>query len=176
MADSGSSARREPSSPSTEPGAKRRKIRKGTRSCWACKRRKNRCTWSGNEEKCDGCYHRGTQCISQEYPEEPVPSAKRGANKSSSRLQRLEALVEELSRNVSSGNASTTDNDEHDAPTSTSPGSSTAVLSLEPSAAKDPADPRLHAISRNALVCSFNLSSLCTHLRLDLDRTMREWE
>ncbi|KAI0481573.1 hypothetical protein F4859DRAFT_425384 [Xylaria cf. heliscus] len=154
MADSGSSAHREPPSPTTQPDAKRRKIRKGTRSCWECKRRKNRCTWSGNEEKCDGCYHRGTRCISQEYPEENVSNEKCGASKSNNRLQRLEALVEELSRKVSSGNASGNDrqlppddNDEHHAATNTTPGPSAAVPSSKPSAVNDPADPYLHQVA-----------------------------
>ncbi|KAI8944202.1 hypothetical protein F4801DRAFT_572556 [Xylaria longipes] len=151
MADSGSSAHRDPSSPTTQPGAKRRKIRKGTRSCWECKRRKNRCTWSGNEEKCDSCYHRGTRCIGQEYSEENVPHERRGANKSN-RLQRLEALVEELSRKVNSGNdcgdgrqpPPDDSDDEPYAPTSTSSHPGATVLSSEPPAANDPADPRLH--------------------------------
>ncbi|KAJ2988446.1 hypothetical protein NUW58_g3973 [Xylaria curta] len=58
-----------------EPGAKRRKLRKGTRSCWEC----------------------------QEFPEEHAPYERRGTNKSDDRLQRLEELVEELSQKVSSG-------------------------------------------------------------------------
>ncbi|KAI1752331.1 hypothetical protein F4782DRAFT_150771 [Xylaria castorea] len=154
MADTGSSAH-EPPSPITQRGVKRRKIRKGTRSCWECKRRKNRCTWSGNEEKCDGCYHRRTRCISQEYPEEHVPHERRVANTSDNRLQRLEALVEELSREVTSRNASRDrqllpdDSDEPQPPASTSPGPSAAELSSEPSAANDLADPRLHAVGRN---------------------------
>ncbi|KAI0453302.1 hypothetical protein F5B21DRAFT_505528 [Xylaria acuta] len=158
MADSASSARREPPSPTTPPGAKRRKIRKGTRSCWECKRRKNRCTWSGNEEKCDGCYHRDTRCISQEYPEEPVPYERRGVSKSDSRLQRLEALVEELSRKANSGDDYGDDRqllpdgcDEPHVPTSTSPGPNAAVLSSEPSAANDLASPCLHVIGTNLL-------------------------
>ncbi|KAI0200403.1 hypothetical protein F4808DRAFT_460755 [Astrocystis sublimbata] len=105
MADSGSSAHREPPSPTAQPGAKRRKIRKGTKSCWECKRRKHKCTWSGNEDKCDGCYHRETQCISQEFPEEHVPHVpheRRGVN-NANRLQRLEALVEGLYQKLNSG-------------------------------------------------------------------------
>ncbi|KXJ85764.1 hypothetical protein Micbo1qcDRAFT_237333 [Microdochium bolleyi] len=65
------------------PVAKRRRIRKGTVSCWECKRRKTRCTYAASEStsistaaahaseprdgRCDGCRSRGTDCISQEF-------------------------------------------------------------------------------------------------------------
>ncbi|PTB38411.1 hypothetical protein M441DRAFT_29782 [Trichoderma asperellum CBS 433.97] len=50
---------------------KRRKIRKGTQSCWECKRRKIRCTFaSPTESVCDGCRSRRVKCLSQEYHDE----------------------------------------------------------------------------------------------------------
>ncbi|KAK0657628.1 hypothetical protein B0T16DRAFT_402194 [Cercophora newfieldiana] len=55
----------------TEPALKRRKLRKGTQSCWECKRRKTRCTFvSPRESVCDGCRSREVQCVSQEFCEE----------------------------------------------------------------------------------------------------------
>lgn len=54
---------------------KKRKLRKGTQSCWECKRRKSKCTFSranADEVKCDGCLRRGSPCVSQEYPEDPA--------------------------------------------------------------------------------------------------------
>ncbi|KAI1117919.1 hypothetical protein F5Y14DRAFT_290357 [Nemania sp. NC0429] len=105
MAASGSPVHEElaSSGPAT-PEAKRRKLRKGTRSCWECKRRKNKCTWSHGKEKCDGCYHRDTPCRGQELPEEHVSEARRGTNKpDDSKLRRLEALAEKLARQVNSG-------------------------------------------------------------------------
>ncbi|RWA10800.1 hypothetical protein EKO27_g4310 [Xylaria grammica] len=104
--DSGSSIVKAPRA--AQPEAKRRKIRKGTRSCWECKRRKNKCTYStaGGEGRCDDCRSRGTRCIGQEFPEEQVTRERRGTNKSDeNRLQRLETLVEELSRKVDASNA-----------------------------------------------------------------------
>ncbi|KAI3336429.1 hypothetical protein HD806DRAFT_5585 [Xylariaceae sp. AK1471] len=98
---------KEPPSLTAQPGAKRRRIRKGTRSCWECKRRKNRCTWSRDEGKCDGCHHRGTRCVGQEFTEEhiPVPHERRGGNKlDDARLSRIETLVAELARKVNAGN------------------------------------------------------------------------
>ncbi|KAG9679420.1 hypothetical protein KCU87_g795, partial [Aureobasidium melanogenum] len=55
--------------PENEPnyGSKRRKVRKGTQSCWECKRRKVRCVLT--ENICQNCSRRGTVCISQELPD-----------------------------------------------------------------------------------------------------------
>ncbi|KAK6330098.1 hypothetical protein TWF718_003526 [Orbilia javanica] len=47
---------------------KLRKVRKGTQSCWECKRRKIRCSFATPRSSiCDGCKSRGTRCIGQEY-------------------------------------------------------------------------------------------------------------
>ena len=52
--------------PSDEPAAKRRKVRKGTHSCWECRRRKVKCTFSSLDDAiCITCLRRGTKCISQ---------------------------------------------------------------------------------------------------------------
>ncbi|RAH55228.1 hypothetical protein BO85DRAFT_498973, partial [Aspergillus piperis CBS 112811] len=57
--------------------AKRRKVRKGTRSCWECKRRKVRCIFSSySNANCDNCSRRGSKCISQELPDSPMPTSK----------------------------------------------------------------------------------------------------
>lgn len=54
--------------------ARRRKIRKGTQSCWECKRRKTRCSLmlTGGSGICDGCRRRGTECVSQEFEQDPA--------------------------------------------------------------------------------------------------------
>jgi hypothetical protein len=51
--------------------AKRRKVRKGTHSCWECKRRKMKCRFDPRiaSTSCNGCRRRGSPCISQEFPE-----------------------------------------------------------------------------------------------------------
>ncbi|KAI9158033.1 Dehydrocurvularin biosynthesis regulator [Paramyrothecium foliicola] len=52
------------------PLPKRRKLRKGTQSCWECKRRKIRCTFTISAGSvCDGCRSRQTNCVSQEFPD-----------------------------------------------------------------------------------------------------------
>ncbi|KAJ9134331.1 Fungal transcriptional regulatory protein, N-terminal [Pleurostoma richardsiae] len=90
------------SSPATggEPDPKRRKIRKGTRSCWECKRRKIKCNYpSLSDTVCEGCRRRGTVCVSQEFPEET--SAPSGSTRVvGDRLGKMEALVEQLVKRV----------------------------------------------------------------------------
>ncbi|KAJ0413151.1 hypothetical protein BJY00DRAFT_306516 [Aspergillus carlsbadensis] len=57
--------------------SRRRKVRKGTQSCWECKRRKVRCIFASAEHAiCNNCRRRGTACISQELPEQrPLSSS-----------------------------------------------------------------------------------------------------
>ncbi|KAL4948801.1 hypothetical protein BDW69DRAFT_188918 [Aspergillus filifer] len=51
---------------------KRRKIRKGTTSCWECKRRKVRCSLVDHPDRaCTACYRRGKQCVTQDLPDRP---------------------------------------------------------------------------------------------------------
>ncbi|KAK4947827.1 hypothetical protein LTR10_013335 [Elasticomyces elasticus] len=98
-------------SPGSEHGAganaKRRKIRKGTRSCWECKRRKIRCSFSTSSDAvCIGCRRRGTSCISQEYRDEITVAAASIAPRGrymGDRIVRVEALVEHLAKQVAKG-------------------------------------------------------------------------
>jgi hypothetical protein len=102
-ASSGADVRRpDPDTPEeVSPEAKRRKIRKGTRSCWECKRRKIRCNFSSAADQvCIGCSRRGTHCVSQEYPEEASRPAEKG-ELIGDRIVRVEALVEQLVKQVS---------------------------------------------------------------------------
>ncbi|PGH27942.1 hypothetical protein AJ80_00196 [Polytolypa hystricis UAMH7299] len=71
--------------------SKRRKLRKGTQSCWECKRRKIRCTFAAPTEAiCDGCRSRRTKCISQEFDDEAAPTSRKV-----DRISRMESLVEQ---------------------------------------------------------------------------------
>lgn len=77
------------------PESKRRKVRKGTQSCWECKRRKVRCIFAATTDAiCENCRRRGTACNSQEHPDESSPSA--GSNPVEARLGRVEELIEHL--------------------------------------------------------------------------------
>ena len=69
------SSRRE--APTPDPYAqsepKRRRLRKGTHSCWECKRRKMKCIFdplTDSTTACNGCRRRGSPCISQDFPED----------------------------------------------------------------------------------------------------------
>lgn len=81
--------------PAPSPSPKRRKLRKGTQSCWECKRRKAKCTFSADTpDVCQPCQRRGSDCVSQEVTDRPPPA---GSNKNMvDRLGRVEALVGQL--------------------------------------------------------------------------------
>lgn len=71
---------------------KRRKLRKGTQSCWECKRRKTRCIFAApSEPTCVGCKSRRTKCVSQEFDDDI--SVARGQTE---RLDRVELQVAQL--------------------------------------------------------------------------------
>ncbi|KAL2197752.1 hypothetical protein P885DRAFT_34778 [Corynascus similis CBS 632.67] len=54
----------------------RKKVRKGTRSCWECKRRKIRCVFATPADTiCSMCKRRGSACVSQELPDTPLTPA-----------------------------------------------------------------------------------------------------
>ncbi|KAJ5354309.1 transcriptional regulator family: Fungal Specific TF [Penicillium brevicompactum] len=82
------------SRPADQP---RKKIRKGTRSCWECKHRKVRCIFnSEGDTKCKECFIRGISCRSQDLPEpeNPRESDRVGLNE---RLTRVESHLESIS-------------------------------------------------------------------------------
>ncbi|KAI0108525.1 hypothetical protein F4814DRAFT_451806 [Daldinia grandis] len=88
------------SSSGADSVAKRRKIRKGTHSCWECRRRKTRCQYSSATAAiCTGCEVRGTACLSQEFPDEQPPASDKGL---SQRLSRVEGLLERLVEHTAS--------------------------------------------------------------------------
>lgn len=73
---------------------RRKRVRKGTKSCWECKRRKVKCQLSyENVSICSGCLSRGTNCLSQEYPEEHDSS---GGPQLGERLGRIELMLDKL--------------------------------------------------------------------------------
>ncbi|KAL3422559.1 C6 zinc finger domain-containing protein [Phlyctema vagabunda] len=85
---------------SVEDEHRRKRVRKGTRSCWECKRRKIKCQLSTeNVPVCSGCLQRGTNCVSQEYPEEHEQSS---GPQMGERLGRVELLLEKLLDKINS--------------------------------------------------------------------------
>ncbi|PYI07760.1 hypothetical protein BO78DRAFT_366013 [Aspergillus sclerotiicarbonarius CBS 121057] len=71
-----------------------RKLRKGTHSCWECRRRKVRCLFpSPNASICTPCSIRGSPCRSQDLVDSPPPQRERTH---AQRLDRLEELMQRL--------------------------------------------------------------------------------
>ena len=78
-----------------------RRVRKGTRSCWECKRRKIRCIFANESDStCKGCLERGTSCISQEFLDDSERSSPNNIG-IGHRLGRVEELLEKLITKVS---------------------------------------------------------------------------
>ncbi|KAK4122137.1 hypothetical protein N657DRAFT_576119, partial [Parathielavia appendiculata] len=85
-----------PESPSAGDQSERprKRLRKGTRSCWECKRRKVGCILeTPTSAVCNDCRRRGTACVSQEFPDPPAGTGSR-QRAVEDRLGRLEALRE----------------------------------------------------------------------------------
>ncbi|KAI0856411.1 hypothetical protein F4860DRAFT_402547 [Xylaria cubensis] len=73
---------------------KRRKVRKGTRSCWECRRRKIRCIYPSEDASvCVNCESRGSSCVSQEFADEQASTPDRRVTQ---RLGRVEEMLEKL--------------------------------------------------------------------------------
>ncbi|KAF1949362.1 hypothetical protein CC80DRAFT_376812, partial [Byssothecium circinans] len=59
--------------PKDDSSAARKKMRKGTRSCFECRRRKIRCIFpNDNPDVCSECFARGSRCIDQEHADPEV--------------------------------------------------------------------------------------------------------
>ncbi|KAL1864493.1 hypothetical protein VTK73DRAFT_5864 [Phialemonium thermophilum] len=75
----------------------RRKVRKGTHSCWECRRRKIRCQYGpGESNVCIPCQERGSMCRSQEFADESVRTQRQHDRGLAQRLGRLEQLMVRL--------------------------------------------------------------------------------
>ncbi|KAL3461718.1 hypothetical protein BJX64DRAFT_300084 [Aspergillus heterothallicus] len=80
---------------------RRKVVRKGTRSCWECRRRKVKCLPSPGASICAGCRERGTECLSQEYAEDPSPDPTVDGPALAQRVARVESLLETLVERIS---------------------------------------------------------------------------
>ena len=84
---------------------RKRGLRKGTHSCWACKRRKEKCSFD-HGDICTGCLRRGTRCVSQQFADDdPKATANAGTattTTTAARLQRIEDMVAQLTSQIQS--------------------------------------------------------------------------
>ncbi|KAH7305771.1 hypothetical protein B0I35DRAFT_108493 [Stachybotrys elegans] len=87
-----------PSRSRATPISRRRKIRKGTFSCWECKRRKKRCEIKPPATKCLFCRQRDLPCRSQEFEEDDQDDQddQETGHGAAARLRHVEDLVEQL--------------------------------------------------------------------------------
>ncbi|RDW83792.1 putative Zn(II)2Cys6 transcription factor [Aspergillus mulundensis] len=104
--------------------SKRRKVRKGTQSCWECKRRKVRCIFASAEHAiCNNCRRRGTACVSQELEVPGTLDASSGnQGELAARLGRVEEVLERLANagvRSSVGEAEDVDRQQPQEPTDT---------------------------------------------------------
>ncbi|KAH8896880.1 hypothetical protein GQ53DRAFT_838337 [Thozetella sp. PMI_491] len=77
----------------------KRTLRKGTRSCAECKRRKTRCFFDRpTATACIGCQRRGTYCMSQEFVD--VPMSEPRDDQVLDRLKRVEHMLESIVNKV----------------------------------------------------------------------------
>ncbi|PWY82584.1 hypothetical protein BO83DRAFT_434221 [Aspergillus eucalypticola CBS 122712] len=90
---------------STSTEHRRKRVRKGTKSCWACKRRKIKCIPQPESPICAGCRERNTPCISQAFEDDDSldnvqdsPLARR--------MARVESLLERLMETITHGQTS----------------------------------------------------------------------
>jgi hypothetical protein len=82
--------------PNAEPSVNQRKVRKGTRSCWECKRRKTRCIFpASGEQTCVYCQRRRVPCLGQEIPES-LALAGKGHRGLGDRIARVEDAMKDL--------------------------------------------------------------------------------
>ncbi|KAK4222795.1 transcription factor sdnS, partial [Podospora fimiseda] len=104
----------------TDAEVRRRKVRKGTHSCWECRRRKIRCQYGGGDDTiCLPCQARGSICRSQEFVDSQPPQLP--DRRLAQRLARLEDLMAKVVDRVmpesGSGTSSTQNYSRHASPT-----------------------------------------------------------
>ncbi|KAF1969697.1 hypothetical protein BU23DRAFT_557519 [Bimuria novae-zelandiae CBS 107.79] len=89
-----------------DSATKRRKVRKGTKNCWECRRRKVRCIFSTPKNPvCNNCARRKTLCVSQEDCEPPSALTPTRNDQVEVRINRVEERVGRLGHTHNPGEA-----------------------------------------------------------------------
>ncbi|KAL7928565.1 hypothetical protein V8C35DRAFT_229815 [Trichoderma chlorosporum] len=101
-------------SSSSPAKVERRKIRRGTTSCWECKRRKTRCDFEQRSSSaCVSCKRRGCKCILQHIEDQILDTEEEGRSTRNpdvgEQMDHLEGLVDELVRQTTVPGASSSD-------------------------------------------------------------------
>ncbi|KAK6447245.1 hypothetical protein FP744_10003495 [Trichoderma asperellum] len=75
----------------------RRKLRRGTTSCWECKRRKTKCHFEqGNSTACESCQRRGCKCVLQDVEETNLADQTARNRNLRAQMDHLETVVDQL--------------------------------------------------------------------------------
>ncbi|KAL6857331.1 hypothetical protein J3F83DRAFT_763678 [Trichoderma novae-zelandiae] len=96
----------------------RRKLRRGTTSCWECKRRKTRCHFENTDSSaCESCERRGCKCVLQHIEERSSVTEAAGQSvrprRAGGQLDHLEGLVGRLVRQSTLPGASPSRGSDH---------------------------------------------------------------
>ena len=89
-------------------------MRKGTRSCQECRRRKIRCVFQPNAHICDGCAPRGTECIEQNLVDTRTTPLEKRKNVRD-RLGQLEDMVSQILHKLDTTEGPNRESSERDA-------------------------------------------------------------
>ncbi|KAL7918458.1 hypothetical protein ACQKWADRAFT_304093 [Trichoderma austrokoningii] len=85
------------SNPSNSSRSERRKLRRGTTSCWECKRRKTKCHFEqGSSAACESCQRRGCKCLLQDVDERGLAGQRARGRNLGAQVDRLETVVDRL--------------------------------------------------------------------------------
>ncbi|PNP43688.1 hypothetical protein TGAMA5MH_04660 [Trichoderma gamsii] len=75
----------------------RRKLRRGTTSCWECKRRKTKCHFEqGSSAACESCQRRGCKCVLQDVDEKSFTGQRAQNRNLGAQMDYLETVVDQL--------------------------------------------------------------------------------
>lgn len=92
----------------------RKRMRKGTRSCQECRRRKIRCVFQPDAHVCNGCAPRGTECIEQNLVDTRVTPLEKRKNVRD-RLGQLEDMVGQILHKLDTKEGPNRESSERDA-------------------------------------------------------------
>jgi hypothetical protein len=92
----------------------RKRMRKGTRSCQECRRRKIRCVFQPNAQICNGCAPRGVECIEQNLGESVATPLEKRKNVRD-RLGQLEDMVGQILHKLDAKDGGSLESSERDA-------------------------------------------------------------
>ncbi|KAL4899300.1 hypothetical protein BDW74DRAFT_183833 [Aspergillus multicolor] len=150
------------STPDSDLSLPRRVLRRGTRSCAECKRRKTRCFFRlSTDAACVACQRRGISCIGQELMDVPLPNLNEVEN-IVERLKRAELMLETITKGSYHEGTGNQDTAQEDRSTSATP-ESDQQLPADVEQEIEPGQPLEYAYPQYAELCHVLHSHLPSH-------------